>query len=117
MGYTHYIDTTRPFTDLEWEAFTKEVKSLLKASDIPVGNGSGDEGTSPEFTDDRIAFNGIGDDSHETAMITKDYVGFDFCKTNCKPYDSLVVEFYKLARKYTGARLSSDGGHEVFDVS
>ena len=60
-------------------------------------------------------FNGIGDDSHETAVVYKGASEFEFCKTARKPYDSVVVEFYKLIRKHAPSTiLSSDGGDEVF---
>jgi hypothetical protein len=40
---------------------------------------------------------------------------FEFCKTARKPYDSVVVEFYKLIRKHAPSTiLNSDGGDEVF---
>ena len=60
-------------------------------------------------------FNGVGIDSHETAVVYKQASSFEFCKTARKPYDSVVVEFYKLIRKHAPSTiLSSDGGDEVF---
>lgn len=105
----------RAFTDAEWAALTKEVKKLLKNSKVPLANGAGDEGTKPQFDDNAISFNGVGEDSHETAFVSKDASGFEFCKTAQKPYDSIVVKFYKLVRKYDPlVKLSSDGGESIF---
>jgi hypothetical protein len=114
MGYTHYIQSHRAFTAKEWADFTAEVKELIKNSSVPLANGAGDEGSKPLVNSDLVSFNGVEDDSHETAYITREAEGFSFCKTAQKPYDKIVVEFYKLIRKYTGCVLSSDGGEEVF---
>ncbi len=61
----------------------------------------GDGGTQPEFGDDVIMFNGVGDDSHETFDLhrkrklekwqSKGDLGRNFCKTAHKPYDRVVT--------------------------
>jgi hypothetical protein len=82
---------------------------------VPLGDSNGEIGTKPVFNSRHIMFNGIGDDSHETAVVYKGAVEFEFCKTARKPYDSVVVEFYKLIRKHAPSTvLESDGGDEVF---
>jgi len=116
MGFTHYIKNKKTFSDTEWTLFCDDVKKLLSEATVPVANAHGTEGTNPVICSDYIAFNGVGVESHETAMIEKKSRDFDFCKTNQKPYDSLVVELYKLVRKYDpDVQLSSDGGPGVFD--
>jgi hypothetical protein len=118
MGYTHYYRNKRAFTDSEWAALIADVKKLLADTDIPIGNAYGDVGSKPHFGKDVIRFNGIGDDSHETAAVHKSAANFWFCKTSHKPYDKVVVEFYKLIRKYDpDVKLSSDGGDEIFAES
>ena len=115
MGYTHYYRDKPAFTDSQWAALTEDVKKLLKNSNVPLSNGNGDIGSKPVFTKHDIMFNGVGDDSHETAVVYKQASSFEFCKTARKPYDSVVVEFYKLIRKHAPSTiLSSDGGDEVF---
>lgn len=117
MGYTNYFRNKRAFTDAEWKALTADVKKMLAESDIPVANGHGNKGSKPLFTSKHIMFNGVEDDSHETACVTKDAQEFEFCKTARKPYDALVVGLYKLIRKYDpNVTLSSDGGDEVFNT-
>lgn len=115
MGYTHYIKSHRAFTKKEWADFTAEVKELIKNSSVPLANGAGDKGSKPIVNADLVSFNGVEDDSHETAYVTREAEDFSFCKTNQKPYDEIVVEFYKLIRKYTECVLKSDGGEEVFN--
>jgi hypothetical protein len=115
MGYTHYISNKSAFTDEQWERFTKDAKALLASSKIPLAGPEGVSGTAPLFGKNDIMFNGVEGDSHETASVSKSAVEFDFCKTAFKPYDSVVVDFYKLVRKYLpSTRLSSDGGESVF---
>lgn len=116
MGHTNYIRNKRAFTDVEWKSFTSDVKKLLRNSDVPLADSTGMVGSKPEFERSCISFNGVGSDAHETACVTKDAMPFDFCKTAHKPYDKVVVEFYKLVRKYIpDVQLSSDGGDEVFN--
>jgi hypothetical protein len=82
---------------------------------VPLGDANGNIGSKPVFNTRHIMFNGIGDDSHETAVVYKGASEFEFCKTARKPYDSVVVEFYKLIRKHAPSTiLNSDGGDEVF---
>jgi hypothetical protein len=115
MGYTHYYKNKPTFTDSQWAALTDDVKKLLKNSKVPLGGANGEIGSKPVFNSWNIMFNGIGDDSHETAAVYKGAIEFDFCKTARKPYDSVVVEFYKLIRKHAPSTiLNSDGGDEVF---
>ena len=67
MGYTHYWTQTRDFTRDEWVQIREDFEALLKdvqhVQGIPLANGMGDLGTSPEITDEKIWFNGAGDDS------------------------------------------------------
>src|SRR6266852_6136568 len=60
----------------------------------------GDPGTSPEVTDQKIWFNGAGDDSCETFCLNRvrppkqahhERRGWDFCKTARRPYDLAVT--------------------------
>ena len=115
MGYTHYISNKPEFTSDQLEILTKRVKELLSKTKTPVAGPAGNKGTKPVFTSTQIMFNGVGEDAHETASVTKGAMDFDFCKTAQKPYDSLVVKFYKIIREVApSTELSSDGGKEIF---
>ena len=116
MGYTHYWKIRKPFTNEAWTAFTNDVKSLFVSTKIPLVGGFGDTFTTPEVNRNVVSFNGLEDDGHETCQITKSVCDFEFCKTAQKPYDAVVVQVLKLARKYNPSiELLSDGGSEVFD--
>jgi len=102
MGYTHYWRQLRDFTDTEWQELTRLAKLI-------TADGVLDQTLSTvEFNIDneQICFNGVGDNGHETFIITKkkrakeDYEeqeaydrqgAFEFCKTAQKPYDKYVV--------------------------
>lgn len=108
--------------------------ALVQGSHSSANNGSSEdmfftlhnwEGKgSPEFTKDKIVFN--GDESkgldHETFDIyrdntqravaygPKDGVVFQFCKTNRKPYDLMVqVSMLRLKHHFPESKISSDG--------
>lgn len=116
MGYTHYIKNRPAFTDAQWLAFGKECRALFKKHADILADGNGKVGTKPIISHKAVLFNGIGGDAHETGFVNKGPESFDFCKTARKPYDKVVVEFYKLIRKYLpDTELSSDGGDGVFD--
>ncbi len=112
MGYTHYWNATRTFTDENWNAFIEEVRPLLAGMVNPFG----DAGTTPVIEDDGIVFNGPEGDGYESCHISKQS-HYNFCKTGRRPYDATVVAVLKLARKYNPSlKLSSDGGDEVFAI-
>jgi hypothetical protein len=104
MGYTHYWTQTRDFTREEWSQIVEDFEALLKdvqhVQGIPLADGVGQPGTSPEITDAKIWFNGTGDDSAETFCLNRKRPpkesweprrGMDFCKTYRRPYDLAVT--------------------------
>lgn len=113
MGYTHYW-TPKNFTQKQWDKYTEtciKLKSKLP-KDIKIAGGDGTLGKSrPEFNKENVWFNGLGDDSHETFSINGDPKrnAWDFCKTERKPYDLLVVACLIAAWKILGFEFSSDG--------
>lgn len=136
MGYTHYWTQKRNFTIAQWQQVITDLKAILHHAQhvegIALANGCGEGGTSPEINDDRFAFNGLGDDSHETFVIhrkvqpleeyqTKDQRGWDFCKTARKPYDAVVVAclcyLATVTRKEEPTTHEPIIGSEVYSVS
>jgi hypothetical protein len=104
MGYTHYWTQSRDFTSDEWAQIRQDMETLLKdvqhVQGIPLANRAGDAGTSPEITDTKVWFNGVGGDSHETFCLNRvrppkeewqTRRGGGFCKTARKPYDLAVT--------------------------
>jgi len=134
MGYTHYWNQRRDFTDDEWKRVQMGVRNILTSAEvdeIPLGNGMG-EGT-PVIEADHISFNGLGDDGHETCYLSRkqppcpewksqaDYDqrgAFDFCKTARKPYDPVVVSVLNfLVTEFPSViSASSDGADEGLPV-
>lgn len=115
MGYTHYCRDVAPFTEAQWTAFCADCKKLFDSSNVPLANGHGKKGSKPSIAKDHVTFNGVGEDSYETAYVSRGGSAFEFCKTAHRPYDAVVVEFFKLIRKHNpSAELSSDGGEEIF---
>lgn len=115
MGYTHYWRIHKPFSNDAWVAFTKDVANVFANTKIPLANAYGNQDTQPLIGETGIEFNGVEEDSHESCSITRYASGFSFCKTAYKPYDAVVVEVLKLARKHNPSiELSSDGDN-VFD--
>lgn len=125
MGYTHYWTQLRDLTDEEWADALEHVAAILKdvefEQSIPLADMEGKARTKPEFTDKFIAFNGVGEDSHETFKInrrmTKEWeggrLGADFCKTARKPYDLAVTACLSYFSSVVESHdVSSDGDGE-----
>lgn len=114
MGYTHYWDH-RGFTDEQWQKLVTFTQNLISETEITIVNGHGDLGSSPEINDRRICLNGEGDDSYETFALTKAEQDFEFCKTQRRPYDEIVVAIMRKAMEINpNFNPRSDGGIEVF---
>ncbi len=136
MGYTHYLRRPEKLDQKTFNEFVEDVKKLKKAlpkisknaggyhSEPIVIKGGLGEGE-PEFTKERVWFNGNDEDdtSHETFGIeqtfSEDGFGqpdeegrlFEFCKTARKPYDLLVCATLIAFKHHFGnqVEVSSDG--------
>jgi hypothetical protein len=106
MGYTHYFNFIEEPSREKFVEFAEGVKQLV-ATAQEAGIEIGDE----EYGDDKIVFNGVGANSHETFYVSADGVDFNFCKTAQKPYDTAVTASLILAKKIFGdnIKVSSDG--------
>ena len=104
MGYTHYWDRSENFTDKEWERFLNETRALYLYD-------NGDELESDIFLADCINFNGKDDDAFETFHMTKASNGWEFCKTERKPYDLYVTAILCIMEHLTPDKITvtSDG--------
>lgn len=139
MGYTHYFYIPKEFDKEKFATLSEELKTAAdllpevdyngKECHVTLGDGHGDG--LPEFTKEKICFNGTNKDdySHETFFLQADnseeykrksegassLVGgglmFDCCKTNCKPYDIMVcISLLRLLHHFPECKVSSDGG-------
>jgi hypothetical protein len=106
MGYTHYWNFIEEPAREKFIEFAEGVKQL-----VATAQEAGIEIADEEYGDDKIVFNGVGANSHETFFVSADGVDFNFCKTAQKPYDTAVTASLILAKKVFGdnIKVSSDG--------
>ena len=95
MGYTHYWQMDAPLGQVDegnpWTQLLGAAKDLIEESGIPIGNGWGEHASMDELVNDsRIWINGIGDNGHETFLLSGEDPEWIFCKTAAKPYDAVV---------------------------
>ena len=125
MGYTNYHYQKESFTDGEWQNIQRYKKKIIQHFNyIEIEEDTSD--------DDTISLNGVGENSHETFIISKEKRELDswekkdswivenykengafrFCKTNRKPYDKIVWNILLVA--YESAphkiRIENDNG-------
>lgn len=115
MGYTHYWRSPKGFTKTAWSAFTEDVKKILQAVQdrgIKLCREFNDVNSPPIVNQEKVFFNGAGDDGHETFVMTLEKNEFDFCKTARKDYDLAVCACLILAKHHFGDSITvSTGGH------
>lgn len=119
MGYTHYFHFSQEkAADIENgdKKFKKAInlfkKGMALLPDIKLGNGLGKG--EPIITDERLCFNGKGEDGYESLniLLNEPMDGLDkFCKTKRQPYDVAVcLALLCFERAFGGAfYVSSDG--------
>jgi hypothetical protein len=137
MGYTHY------WSRKEWDDTTAGYPLLCQAATdifdyatkqgIALAGAHGEPNTQREINVEHILFNGVGKDSHETfywprkaerpewqrhyPALSASATITEFCKTNYKPYDVVVLAMLAAADLiYGGIRFESDGGKEVLET-
>lgn len=113
MGYTRYWERTeKPIT----KDFVIKVCNIIadcNEKGIAIRNGDG-EGN-PVVTLDMIDINGDGAKNlwHENLLITNNNTGFNFCKTQYKPYDYAVRKILAAATEEgIVTNVSDDGEYE-----
>ena len=105
MGYTHYWTLQNGIEQSAWNKFLKVAREIITTAEeagvLIEDNSAGSA----------IFINGVGEQSHETFVITSEDVGFNFCKTAQKPYDSVVTAILILAKTVfkNDIEVSSDG--------
>jgi hypothetical protein len=93
MGYTNYWECKTDFTDNEWEAVCNEARYIEDNEYSYQENLTGVLDVvdiDKEKFKNKISFNGIGNNGHETFILEKKATDFSFCKTAQKPYDIYV---------------------------
>lgn len=102
MGYTRYWDIKNDLDDYRFLKFKEFCNQIVELFDIPLED--------IVITDNVVRFNGVDDDAHETFVFSKKS-GFNFCKTQRKPYDAVVCACLLTAMDIFGSDISfsSDG--------
>ena len=112
MGYTHYWKLGQKPTPAQWKRFTTAVSKIVELSNVQV-QFEYDEASPPQIDDERVRFNGVDEDGHETFFIEPEDVEFNFCKTAHKDYDEIVVAcLIAAANILPGFSWRSDGDAE-----
>lgn len=120
MGYTHYWTFANKVNKKDYKNTLKMIGDFVMYSQTQgyrLGNGYGSFGSSPELSGD-INFNGLGTESCENFLLFEKYqAGFNFCKTNSKPYDAVVVGALLILKGCLGddVEVNSDGSGDDFN--
>jgi hypothetical protein len=105
MGYSHYWTLENGIEASKWADFIKGAKEIIAtAKDAGIFVADFSEG-------DTIHINGIGYGAHEDFVISTEDVGYDFCKTAQKPYDTVVTALLIQLKRSLGKDvvIKSDG--------
>jgi hypothetical protein len=108
-GYTHYFTWHQKPDDAALKACVGEMRRIIETrTNILAGpDGLGTMVIDPSHVD----LNGIGDDAHEPFVFPGE-LGFNFCKTEGKPYDAVVTACLLVARDHFSSSIlaiDSDG--------
>ena len=91
MGYTNYWVVKEGNSEFDQDTLNSVNKIIAEAKNQGIAIDAEDEGSEPIVSDVRIWFNGVGDECCETFVIDLNRTGWNFCKTQGKPYNSVVV--------------------------
>lgn len=120
MGYTRYYRIEGKIDPIKFKDYSKDCKMVCEEITKQTGHGlAGWNGEGePRFEDEGILFNGVGDLSHETFGLGPETSGFNFTKTQRKPYDKHVLACLILAKEYFGdnIKVSSDGDNNDKEI-
>ena len=122
MGYTHYYAVADLQGDMKIPEIAADVEAIIMASEIQIGNWSGESGSEPILGPDEINFNAMHPENFEDFCYPPDFElnrsvlrpeskGFSFCKTARKPYDVVVCATLIAIKHHLGdyVSVSSDG--------
>lgn len=122
MGYTHYFTKKAAIPAKEWHAIATRAKRIIEVTTVPLAFEYDEPEEKPVADASQIRFNGVGNDGHETFLLTPDGPeqskgkydeggGFAFCKTARKPYDLAVCAVLLVVNKFAGkiVEVASDG--------
>jgi len=106
MGYTHYWKIDSEITPEKFRSLQSIAARIVCESEASV-EFSMNTNQHPDHAD--ICLNGIGENAHETFLLTPHKAKFECCKTNRKPYDEIVVGILLVATGRGLLEFTSDG--------
>jgi len=122
MGYTHYWNRTADFTQKEWDKICFDIFEVITKYCEPNGIKivrDKDEDSHPLINNQQIHLNGYKDEAYETFFVNKKIKNqyfkngesFDFCKTQRRPYDMMVMLALLIMKNHASKTFSysSDG--------
>jgi hypothetical protein len=93
VGFTRYWDFEK-LDEEKFKDFSSTCQILIDIINIPLDD--------IQINDRVVRFNGVDEDAHETFYFNLDKSGFNFCKTNVKPYDVVVCGCLYVAKLLFG---------------
>ncbi len=128
MGFTRYWTIKKEIPKRKFDKFIEYAKIVVvhnQTEGMKLGDFGGED--EPIFEKELLGLNGTGDEAHESFVIRRipkicewdrKNDGWEFCKTNAKPYDRVVYELLYLARHIFGDKyfvFNGDDDGEVED--
>lgn len=94
MGYTHYFTTKKTINQKTFDSLRNEFL-IIATNNNWVGNL-----IKIVYNEKKVfSFNGVNNTGHENCFINRTKLGFNFCKTNKKPYDIAVRVFLGILKE------------------
>ncbi len=93
MGFTRYWEFSG-LNEEKFKDFSSVCQVLVDTMNIPLEDIT--------INERQVRFNGVDEDGHETFYFSLDKSGFNFCKTNVKPYDEVVCGCLYIAKVIFG---------------
>lgn len=119
MGYTHYWRVKPNADEVAYQSALADIRRLIENSSVRLGDGMGE--SSPEVGEG-ISFNGWREDGDDCETFSlphslSDLGNFDFCKTDRRPYDVVVVAALAVLKERLGecVEVTSDGGADDWE--
>lgn len=122
MGFTRFWKQPHGISPLAWGAIIADTSALLASIDVPLVGGVGEVQEEqdvtpglPLFSDDEIAFNGVGPDSSEWFVLRPALSDFECVKTYGRPYDFVVGAVLIIAKHHAPTEIlnvTSDDGED-----
>lgn len=118
MGYTHYFRLNSRLDEETIHKICNDTEKLLERLSKVVCFDPDEEDSIPKVDSENgvIMFNGKGSDGYEDFHVDMNRTGFNFCKTNYKPYDIAVCGTLLIFAEHAldCFDLSSDGDIEDY---